>query len=283
VRPAGWHPDPLGHYPYRYWNGEIWTAHVYGSAAALAPYMPAPHGSSAPRFRGSGAMLVSLTLLGLIVAFGLSLLAVLVDIGLHRPGGVLVTLVVSEAGLWTGLLGTCVVVSRRLGSRSLRRDLDIYFRWSDIGIGLLAAVVAHFLGGLAILPILRAHPGLSNPDNSLFGSTTVSVAGWVVLVLITCVGAPIFEELYFRGLLQKVLTERIGTVAGVLTTAAVFGACHIANDPGWNGIVYAVGIGVSGIVLGCVKLWTAHLGASMATHCVFNTIAVVALAVELYH
>lgn len=28
VVPAGWHPDPAGRYPFRYWDGASWTQHV---------------------------------------------------------------------------------------------------------------------------------------------------------------------------------------------------------------------------------------------------------------
>ena len=260
----------------------MWTDRVFDRAGgeALDPFLP-PSPPPLPRFRGRSVGLVAVTLSGLLAAFACSLLLVLADIGLGRPGGVLAELVVSELGLWSALLATCLLVSRRFGTRSLRQDLGIRFRPVDPGVGVVAALAAHLIAGLVLLPIVLNSRHIENPDSSLFSSTTISAAGWAVLVLVTCVGAPFVEELYFRGLLQGVLTERIGTLPGIAATAVVFGAAHIANDPGVSGLVFALGIGASGLVLGCVRLWTNHLGASIATHCAFNAMAVIALAVSL--
>ena len=87
-----------------------------------------------------------------------------------------------------------------------------------------------------------------------------------------------FEALFFRGLLQGQLVERFGAGIGVGVTAIVFGAVHIANDPGVAGLLLALSVGAGGVALGTVRHLTGRLGSSMATHSLFNAIAIAAFA-----
>src|SRR6185295_18231174 len=41
-----------------------------------------------------------------------------------------------------------------------------------------------------------------------------------------CIGAPIVEELYFRGLVQPVLVRNLGSAPGIVAQAMFFGAAH---------------------------------------------------------
>ena len=85
-------------------------------------------------------------------------------------------------------------------------------------------------------------PVTSNP---LVPAATIPVGGWVVLIACTCFGAPFFEELYFRGLLQGVLLERVGPFLSVVLTAIVFASAHVFNAPGMAGVAYAIRAGES--------------------------------------
>ncbi len=279
-RVPGWYPDPFGRKPYRFWDGEIWTEHVFSGTYSrdvvavdnLAADRP-PEGA----WRASPGSL-TLSLVGLGVAFGLSFLFILPFLLAGHPGGTLVGLVLSEAGLWTGLFGTCVVTSRRYGTGKVHADFRLRFRWLDLGIGLGAALVARCCAAIVLVPFIHVLRSVGNPDKSLYNITNVGALGWTTLVLITCLGAPLFEELFFRGLLQGQLVERFGVGAGVVATAVVFGAVHIANDPGVAGLLLALSVGACGIVLGAVRHLTGRLGSSMATHSLFNALAVVVLA-----
>ena len=140
----------------------------------------------------------------------------------------------SSAGLWAGLVGACAVVSLRRGTRSLVRDFAFRFRWIDLGLGFAGSIAARLLLAMAILPIplptrrLRDLGPSPLPDEA--------PAGWElgVLVLIVCVGAPLFEEVFFRGLVQPRLVDRFGVVPGIVVASVLFGAAHMI---GWAGAI----------------------------------------------
>jgi len=145
-------------------------------------------------------------------------------------------------------------------------------------IALGAAVVARCFSILVLIPFVHALRATGNPDSSLDSVTSLGWAGWLTLALISCVGAPFFEEMFFRGLLQGQLVERFGPAVAIALTSIVFGSAHIANDPGIGGLLLGLSVGASGVVLGTVRHLTHRLGSSMLTHALFNTMALIVLA-----
>jgi membrane protease YdiL (CAAX protease family) len=278
----GWFADPFHRHAYRYWNGDIWTEGVYSESGSYAldvlsldyrEDLRAPDGAWQASF---GSLMFSFG--GLLIAFGLSFLFILPLLLLGHPGGNLALLVVSEAGLWTGLFGTCVLSSRRYGTGKVRADFRLRFRWIDLLISFGGAIVARCFAALVLLPFIHVFRTAGNPDHALDSVTQLGTSGWIVLILLSCVGAPLFEELFFRGLLQGQLVERFGPGIAIAVTAIFFGAAHIANDPGIAGLLLALSVGAGGVVLGVVRHFTGRLGSSIATHALFNVSAVVALA-----
>jgi uncharacterized protein len=276
----GWFGDPFRRYAYRYWNGDIWTEHVYSSSYGIDVLsldsqedLRTPDGAWQASF-GS----LALSIAGLAIAFVLSFLFVLPLLLLGHPGGNLALLVVSEAGLWAGLFGTCLITSHRYGTGNVRSDFRLRFRWLDLLIGFAGAIVARCFAALVLVPFIHLFRTAGNPDKALDSVTKLGVSGWTVLVVLSCIGAPLFEELFFRGLLQGQLVERFGPGIAIAVTSVVFGAAHIANDPGIAGLLLALSVGAGGVVLGVVRHLTGRLGSSIATHAFFNVTAVVALA-----
>ena len=276
----GWFGDPFRRYPYRYWDGDIWTEYVYSGSYGRDVLsidsqedLRTPDGAWQASF-GS----LALSIVGSATAFALSILFVLPLLLLGHPGGNLALLVVSEAGLWTGLFGTCIITSRRYGTGNVRTDFRLRFRWIDLLIGFVGAIVARCFAALVLIPFIHVFQKAGNPDHALDAVTKLGASGWTVLIVLSCIGAPLFEELFFRGLLQGQLVERFGPGIAIAVTAVVFGAAHIANDPGVAGLLLALSVGASGIVLGVVRHFTGRLGSSIATHALFNVTAIVALA-----
>jgi hypothetical protein len=280
VNMPGWFKDPFGRQPYRFWDGQLWTSRVYGDGYGtdvlsidVSREDRLPDGA----WRASPGSL-ALTVGGLVVAFGLSILFVLPLLFLNHLGGPIGLLAVSEAGLWTGFFGTCWITSRRYGTGSIRKDFRLRFRWIDLVIGLGASIVARCLSIVVLIPFEHAFQSGGNPDKSLYSVSSLGTTGWLVLGLVTCVGAPFFEEMFFRGLLQSQLVERWGPTAAIAVTSIVFGAAHIANDPGVGGLLLALSVGAAGVVLGVVRHMTNRLGSSMLSHALFNAGALLLLA-----
>ncbi len=107
---------------------------------------------------------------------------------------------------------------------------------------------------------------------------------WLVATY-AVVGAPILEELAFRGGLQDYLAEyetkpnngdglsweRFCTIAKV---SFIFGLCHTSSAQGWLNIPIVVSIGLLGLVMGLTKELTGSLWAPWALHATNNAIAV---------
>jgi hypothetical protein len=280
VNAPGWFKDPFGRQPYRFWDGQIWTSRIYRDTYGTDVLSLDVHREDRlpdGAWRASPGSL-ALTIGGLVAAFALSILFALPLLLINHLGGPVSLLVVSEAGLWAGFFVTCWITSRRYGTGHVMADFRLRVRWVDLLIGLGASIVARCLSIVVLIPFVHAFHSAGNPDHSLYSVTELGTTGWLVLGLVTCVGAPFFEEMFFRGLLQSQLVERFGPTAAIALTSIVFGAAHIANDPGIGGLLLALSVGAAGVVLGVVRHMTNRLGSSMLTHALFNLGAILLLA-----
>src|SRR5438309_4532974 len=124
------------------------------------------------------------------------------------PGFVAAT----EAGLWVGTVGAPVLASWRKGTRDLARDFGLYMRSRDPGVGIPVGVASQLLlVPLISLPILwlTGHHDLSKPAKDVIGIAH-GFGSIALLTLVLVVGAPIAEELFFRGLLLRSIQRRFG-------------------------------------------------------------------------
>lgn len=168
------------------------------------------------------------------------------------------------AGLWVGLLWATVYAARAKGSGSLADDFGLRIERRDIGIGIGAALLSQ----LVIIPLLYLPfdvDDLGGENDRLVDNT--HGLGLVVLYLILAVGAPVVEELFFRGFLQRAMVRRLGPVVGIGLTAALFGLTHFD-------VAAFVGLTVFGVVLGVLAHRRGSLGASIVAHVTFNAVAV---------
>jgi len=84
-----------------------------------------------------------------------------------------------------------------------------------------------------------------------------------------CVGAPLSEEVFFRGFLFRGLAaSRLGGIGTILLTAATWASIHLQYD------AYGIAtIFVSGILLGFVRLKTGSVFLCVALHALMNVVA----------
>lgn len=216
---------------------------------------------------------------GFVVGVGLGVLAQVLLAVFGDHGISPLELAVSELGLWTGLLGAALVVSRRRGSGSPRADFDIRFAPVDLALGFAGSLAGRGLSIAAAAPFAGFFDNHGRSvDQQTFGALTHSAGGWLVLVLVTCVGAPVVEETFFRGLIQTRLVGRWGPVPGIAVTSILFGAAHLIGWAGPISLLYAWSIAVAGLALGTIRHLTGRLGTSIAAHALFNVQVMVILA-----
>src|SRR5207237_208297 len=124
---------------------------------------------------------------------------------------------------WTVIFGglwlTCRYVSVRFGTGKLRRDFGFAWRPSDLWRGLVAYIVATILAGIV------TSPWAGHADRLHYMMHGLSHVSWLAFAVFACsavIAAPIFEELAFRGMLQRTLADRVGQRGPIGGQAAAF-------------------------------------------------------------
>ncbi|MGH9071088.1 MAG: CPBP family glutamic-type intramembrane protease [Acidimicrobiales bacterium] len=272
---SGWYPDPDGSARHRWWDGKEWTWQVSVGSVVEWAAPPGPPATQLQRVKLPG-MAIAVT--GFVVGAVIGALVQVVLRALTDLGDVAI-FGISEVGLWVGFVGAVLAVSRRRGSGSLRVDYGLAGRPIDLAFGLAGSLAGRAMATAAVVPfaVFLLHKS-ANPDQQLYRLLLPGTGGWAVLVLVTCVGAPIVEELFFRGLVQTRLVARWGPAPGIAVTAVLFGAAHLIGWAGPESLLYAWGIAAAGLALGTVRHLTGRLGTSMVAHALFNTQAIVLLA-----
>ncbi len=177
------------------------------------------------------------------------------------------TLFVGVLATWIAYLAGMYVASRRSGTGDLVEDYAIRARAVDvlgIPIGALTQLV---LVPLVYVPLRAIWPDtfsehrLTETAEKL--ADRADGATVVLLVLMVCVGAPIVEELVYRGMLQRSFAARTSHVVAWLAVAAWFTVIHFRP-------VEYPGLFTFALVTGACLMLTDRLGMSIATHVAFN-------------
>ncbi len=181
--------------------------------------------------------------------------------------------------LWLQLLmaGWAVSVARRKGNGPR----------SDFGISLLGLsdFISAVVLGLSLLMIGSVAAGLvswllglSASEQTTNTGIVTNVQGfwrWMMVGLVV-IGAPVAEELFFRGLLLGALKRRFGSVVGVLGSTVAFTALHYTGGPLRESVMLFSVIGVIGLVLGSYAVRSGRVLPTIIAHSVFNALVVIA-------
>jgi membrane protease YdiL (CAAX protease family) len=168
---------------------------------------------------------------------------------------------------WLAFVAALVLASQRAGTSNFRRDYAVSFRPIDlvgipIGIVLQVAVIPLMYAPMrALWPTTFSTEEVEERANDL-----VDRAGdrWAwLLVVVVVIGAPIIEELVYRGLLQRSISRTVGLPSGLLITSVWFAFIH-PSAVEWPGLI------VAGLAFGVGVLLTGRIGMGIATHMAFN-------------
>ncbi|HVE47538.1 MAG TPA: CPBP family intramembrane glutamic endopeptidase [Acidimicrobiales bacterium] len=179
--------------------------------------------------------------------------------------------VVSFLAYWPVLVGTAVIASRRRGTGSLVADLGLRVERRDIVPGVLAGLGSQFL----LLPLLYLPFELLNRDLDVSekAEETLGVASggslFLLAVLVIAI-APVVEELFFRGLLQRTVARWVPPLAAVVISALLFGITHFQP-------IQLLGLIAFGCVLGVLAQRSGRLGQSVIAHMSFNAASVLVI------
>jgi len=177
---------------------------------------------------------------------------------------------VTQVPLWIGLLGAPVVAARRNRS-TLAREFGLAGRVSDVPIGLVIGIAGQFL----LVPLIsypwlalwdKTPEDLSHTAESLVSKATDPL-GVVLLVAIVVIGAPVIEELFYRGLLLRSLQKLLPDWGAIVLCGLVFGASHFQ-------LLGLPALAAFGMVLAFIAVRTGRLGMAIAAHLSFNAVTV---------
>jgi hypothetical protein len=185
----------------------------------------------------------------------------------------------ATAGLWAGFLGVPWVVIRLRGAArgpGMVAALGIRARPVD-AFGLLLGVVCQYALVAAVsLPWVwvlgRKLTELDDPARELT-ERAGDPASRVLLVLVVAIGAPIAEEIFFRGFLQRGLMAWVPAPAAIAVSSLLFAVTHFQ-------LLQFPALAAFGAVLGVLAYRTGRLGPSIATHMGFNTVTVILLLLD---
>lgn len=148
-----------------------------------------------------------------------------------------------------------------------------WFRPTDLFAGIPLGIATQLiLVNLVNWPLQRIWPDTFNADEVTKRATDLvdgAQGAWLLLLaFVVVVGAPIVEEVVYRGTVQPVLTSARGAPTGLAIVAVVFAAIH------QSGVEFP-GLLAVALVFGLARHRTGRLGLSIVTHMSFNATALV--------
>jgi membrane protease YdiL (CAAX protease family) len=180
-------------------------------------------------------------------------------------------LAVATGAAWLVQVAALAFTSSHYGTGDPVHDFvehyGIRFRTIDL-VGIPVGVVAQ----LAIVPIVYAPLRALWPDT--FSKSELEqrareladkADGWtvVLLVFVVVIGAPIVEELVYRGLLQRSFSAVFGAVPALVVVSIWFAFMH-PTPVEWPGLI------VAGALFGAGLALTGRIGPGILTHAAFN-------------
>jgi len=169
--------------------------------------------------------------------------------------------------LWIPFVGMLMIVSQRWGQGHFQNDFKVRTRWIDLA-GLPLGVASQLLLVPAVYwPLQRIWPEAFSSDEIEQRAHELwdkAHGGWiVVLVLVVALGAPIIEELVYRGLILQALQSRLNDWLALVIGSAWFALIHLQP-------VELPGLFAFALVLGICFQRTGRLGMSVFAHIGFN-------------
>jgi len=177
----------------------------------------------------------------------------------------------------TGLqVGIILLTLLAAGMFSSNRKEALALRAPAGGWGVVpVAVILIFVGtGLWTTFMVFWDPTMFTQDLRPFQQMLQGDAMWVFLAVI-CVGAPLSEELLFRGFLFSALAKtKLGLVGTALITTLLWTSLHMGYSV--YGLVEVLGIG---LFLSWILVRTGSLWVTILCHGIYNTVVAVGLLV----
>ncbi len=212
-----------------------------------------------------GLLLGQVSTILAIVAIGL----IDQDIDLEDPS--LEITAILQSALWIGTLGIPLWLYYSKGISW--RQFGWRFKRSDIFKGLLIGLGTQIAAGLLYLPLYVIFDDIdvSEPAKELVDKATG--LGVFLLFLVVVVGAPVVEEIFYRGLTLKAFEKKMGGRLALVASSLLFAVAHLQ-------FVQFPALFLFGFVAAYLARKYDRLGRAVWAHVGFNATTVIALLLQ---
>jgi len=184
----------------------------------------------------------------------------------------LAVVLIGSISLWIGFVGAPWGASRAQGTGSVVRDFEVTFRRSDLPVGVVTGVGLQLVVLPLVYGLLQLVTGpldVEGPARDLADRAAGPLA-WTAFAVVVGVGAPLAEELFFRGLLRTSIEARTGRRVAIVASSAIFAATHFQP-------VQFVGLFVAAWTWAVLADRSGRLGPAIVSHVAFNLTTVATL------
>jgi membrane protease YdiL (CAAX protease family) len=180
----------------------------------------------------------------------------------------------SGLAMWGSYLFVLSQVSRKYGSGDFARDYRIRFAPRDAW-GIPLGIASQFvLVTIVTYPLTKLFPdsfSVEEVEKRARDLADSAPGAWMILLFaIVVLGAPVIEEIVYRGMLQQGLERSIDQRGALVLTAVIFAAIHMQP-------IEFPGLFAFALVLGWTYQRTKRLGLAIVTHMAFNASGLVAV------
>lgn len=177
-------------------------------------------------------------------------------------------------GLWAGLIPGTLLICRLRATGNPTTDLGLRFKFPSDLTGAAVGIACQFVMLPLIYVIVQLFVSrdltkdLEAPAKDL--TNNAHGAGFYFLAVLLVIGAPVVEEIYYRGMLLRSLKRHMPPWPAIIVTGLVFGAAHFD-------LVTLPGLAAFGMVLAYLSHRSGRLGPNILAHAAFNLVTVIAL------
>jgi membrane protease YdiL (CAAX protease family) len=255
----------------RWWDGSAWAP-----ATTDDPDTPPPTGAAATVVAGRSAP-PSLGFSAVGWAFGAVVLSIIAAIALSTaayylfPDTDIAWVLGAQVGQWGVLIGACRRYSRQRGTGDVATDFGFRFERRDVWRG-----VGYFWIGFVAVVVVESFltdPRFQGTNTELPRHFRGDIIGFAVIAVLTVVGAPLVEELFFRGLLLRGLLAKFSERRAVIMQAVVFGIAHVNPVQGLANVSVVAFATTIGCTVGFAAVRYRRLGPGIVAHGIQNLLA----------
>lgn len=177
--------------------------------------------------------------------------------------------------LWTALIVGPLWFAAKRG-RGIVTDLGLRMKAIDVPVGLAIGVGSQLVVVPALYWVVFRLIGVQDVSAEARALTDRATDPLSVLLLfvIVGVGAPVAEELYFRGMALPIFRRKLRARWAILASAAFFAATHLQP-------LQFPALLAFGVILGVLTVKLRRLGPALWAHVGFNVVAAASLVWEL--